>query len=111
MKEAAYKALYPTIRPAWKELTYESLSEAGQKPRLEYHPASIPSVRPNVRMHVSVSHDGGYIFSSVLAEDEMTRSVSISSIVNEILMNAAEHFLTSLPVHQRPGANPINKNR
>ncbi|EAU84730.2 hypothetical protein CC1G_00249 [Coprinopsis cinerea okayama7 len=37
VKEAAYKALYPTVRPTWKELTYTSLN-SGIKPSLSYQP-------------------------------------------------------------------------
>ncbi|EGO01972.1 hypothetical protein SERLA73DRAFT_50034 [Serpula lacrymans var. lacrymans S7.3] len=73
VKEAAYKALYP-VRPTWKELTYRSLVD-GVKPTLMYDPGASQS--PNSggstkvwpgKLHVSVSHDGDYVFASVLAE-------------------------------------------
>ncbi|PAV21077.1 4 -phosphopantetheinyl transferase [Pyrrhoderma noxium] len=40
VKEAAYKALYPTIRPTWKELSYHSFSSdfPGSKPSLIFNP-------------------------------------------------------------------------
>ncbi|KAG1755767.1 4'-phosphopantetheinyl transferase superfamily [Suillus lakei] len=56
VKEAAYKALYPT-RPTWKEITYSSLNGVtGAKPTLMD------------KLHVSVSHDGDYIYAQVIAE-------------------------------------------
>ncbi|KIJ69984.1 hypothetical protein HYDPIDRAFT_104653 [Hydnomerulius pinastri MD-312] len=68
VKEAAYKALYP-LKPTWKELTYTSFDpRTGSKPVLVFHPilGSSSSVHP--MLHVSVSHDGEYIFANVLAE-------------------------------------------
>ncbi|KDQ64833.1 hypothetical protein JAAARDRAFT_117055 [Jaapia argillacea MUCL 33604] len=68
VKEAAYKALYPTFRPSWKDLTYRSL-EGLRKPSLEYRPLSRDDDAKVIRnMHVSVSHDGEYVFTTVLAE-------------------------------------------
>jgi len=67
-KEAAYKALYPTVKPTWKQLTYRSL-RASAKPTLEYHPI-VEDDQNNVgKLHVSVSHDGAYIFASVVVEN------------------------------------------
>ncbi|KAH7924923.1 4'-phosphopantetheinyl transferase [Leucogyrophana mollusca] len=71
VKEAAYKALYP-IRPTWKELTFTSMIN-GVKPSLLYHPSARPSASSDASgnvgaLHVSVSHDGEYVFASVLAE-------------------------------------------
>ncbi|KAF9498409.1 4'-phosphopantetheinyl transferase [Pleurotus eryngii] len=63
VKEAAYKALYPMFRPTWKELTYRSLTD-GRKPEVIYHCDSATSIS----LHVSVSHDGEYVFATVLAE-------------------------------------------
>ncbi|KAI0771920.1 4'-phosphopantetheinyl transferase [Trametes elegans] len=67
VKEAAYKAIFPHARPTWKEFTLQSLSNDGlRKPLLEYHPS-----RPNVSswgFHISVSHDGDYVFATVLVE-------------------------------------------
>ena len=66
MKEAAYKALYPTSRPTWKELSYHGVDRiAKQKPGLEYTPRITGEP---VKLHVSVSHDGDYVFTTVLAE-------------------------------------------
>ncbi|KAF8192541.1 4'-phosphopantetheinyl transferase superfamily, partial [Pholiota molesta] len=68
VKEAAYKAMYPVVRPTWKEITYNGLSAMGRKPLVEYHPTS-PDLRNKIgRTHVSVSHDGDYVFSTVLVE-------------------------------------------
>ncbi|KAG9317539.1 4'-phosphopantetheinyl transferase [Chiua virens] len=70
VKEAAYKALYP-LRPTWKELTYTTFDpQTGSKPVLVFHPNSdvtMSNQRP--KLHVSVSHDGEYIFAHVVAED------------------------------------------
>ncbi|KAF8897475.1 4'-phosphopantetheinyl transferase superfamily [Infundibulicybe gibba] len=62
VKEAAYKAVYPTARPTWKELTYNGLAGEGTKPSLVYETGDVG------RIHVSVSHDGDYVFASVLVE-------------------------------------------
>lgn len=67
VKEAAYKALYPAARPTWKELTYCGLA-GGNKPVLQYHPSTASAVEKVGRIHVSVSHDGEYVFSSVHVE-------------------------------------------
>ncbi|KAG2146766.1 4'-phosphopantetheinyl transferase superfamily [Suillus clintonianus] len=67
VKEAAYKALYP-IRPTWKEISYSSFNGAtGAKPTLVYHPVR-DDVGPANKLHVSVSHDGDYIYAQVIAE-------------------------------------------
>jgi len=67
VKEAAYKALYP-IRPTWKEVTYSSFNAATHaKPTLVYRPVH-DNVTPAHKLHVSVSHDGDYIFAQVIAE-------------------------------------------
>ncbi|EJF62931.1 4'-phosphopantetheinyl transferase [Dichomitus squalens LYAD-421 SS1] len=66
IKEAAYKAVFP-LRPTWKNFTYHSLSADGQrKPWLEYH-SDAPG-RDLGKIHASVSHDGDYVFTTVLAE-------------------------------------------
>jgi holo-[acyl-carrier protein] synthase len=67
VKEAAYKALYPVVKPTWKELTYLRLREA--KPTLEYCPMARDERSRVAKMHASVSHDGAYVFASVLAEN------------------------------------------
>ncbi|EJD01323.1 4'-phosphopantetheinyl transferase [Fomitiporia mediterranea MF3/22] len=69
VKEAAYKALYP-VRPTWKELSYLSFGNPVPdcKPSLLYEPAS-PSTNDQIgKLHVSVSHDGEYVVSTVIAE-------------------------------------------
>lgn len=68
MKEAVYKAVYPTIKPTWKEFSYRGLQD-GLKPLLLYHPYVQSEGRKLGDIHVSVSHDGEYIFASVLVED------------------------------------------
>jgi holo-[acyl-carrier protein] synthase len=71
VKEAAYKAMFPVVRPTWKDLTYHGakVADDGQwlKPSLTYRPpaSSIPVIG---RIHVSVSHDGDYVYASVLVE-------------------------------------------
>ncbi|KAG2369869.1 4'-phosphopantetheinyl transferase [Suillus spraguei] len=67
VKEAVYKALYP-IRPAWKEVTYLSFNGVtGEKPTLVYRPIH-HDVGPAIKLHVSVSHDGDYVYAQVIAE-------------------------------------------
>lgn len=67
VKEAAYKALYP-IRPTWKEVTYLSFNgTTGVKPTLVYCPVR-NDVGPANKLHVSVSHDGDYVYAQVIAE-------------------------------------------
>ncbi|KJA30016.1 hypothetical protein HYPSUDRAFT_60851 [Hypholoma sublateritium FD-334 SS-4] len=69
VKESAYKAMYPIVRPTWKEITYSSFGSAGQKPRIEYHPISPDLAKKIGQKHVSVSHDGDYVYSTVLIEE------------------------------------------
>lgn len=68
VKEAAYKALYHVVRPTWKELTYKGLRN-GTKPSLEYTPEILDLNKKVGKIYVSVSHDGEYVFASVLVED------------------------------------------
>ncbi|KLO16336.1 4'-phosphopantetheinyl transferase [Schizopora paradoxa] len=72
VKEAAYKAIYPHAKPTWKDFTYRSVDteRAASKPQLFYHPSSGGSKGTEWRFHVSVSHDGEYVFSNVLVEDQ-----------------------------------------
>ena len=63
VKEAAYKALFPNYKPTWKELSVSKEPGDGGKPRLRFEKFE------NVRLHVSVSHDGEYTVANVLAED------------------------------------------
>jgi holo-[acyl-carrier protein] synthase len=67
VKEAAYKALYPAHVATWKELTYRSLHE-GTRPSLVLQSVRLQQQIVDVKLHVSVSHDGDYVFASVVAE-------------------------------------------
>ncbi|CAE6537224.1 unnamed protein product [Rhizoctonia solani] len=60
IKESAYKALYPVYKPTWKDLTF--LTHESKKPVLTFHS------NKEIRLHASVSHDGEYVFATVLAE-------------------------------------------
>jgi len=64
LKEATYKAVYPTLRPTWKDVSYHPLGalEAGSKPSMSYES------QPGLTLHCSVSHDGDYVFATVLVE-------------------------------------------
>ncbi|KAI0751418.1 4'-phosphopantetheinyl transferase [Daedaleopsis nitida] len=67
VKEAAYKAVFPALRPTWRDFTFHSLSDDGtRKPFLEYHPNGQENVLGTV--HASVSHDGDYVYTTVLVE-------------------------------------------
>ncbi|KAI0092835.1 4'-phosphopantetheinyl transferase [Irpex rosettiformis] len=69
LKEAAYKAMFPHVQPTWKELTYSKLNaERLLKPALEYTPFQVTQNKIG-RIHCSVSHDGEYVFTSVLVEE------------------------------------------
>jgi len=70
VKEATYKALYPVVKPMWKELSYRGMgpSRDGAKPSLIYEPNTIDDTKKVGRIHVSVSHDGDYVLASVLVE-------------------------------------------
>lgn len=63
MKEAAYKALYPVIKPTWKDLTFGG-DYVGSKPclRLATDKGSVVGA-----LFASVSHDGEYVMASVIA--------------------------------------------
>ncbi|KAB5593638.1 Holo-[acyl-carrier-protein] synthase [Ceratobasidium theobromae] len=62
IKESAYKALYPTYRLHWKDLTF--LAKNNNKPILQ----PSPNTCKGVTLHASVSHDGEYVFATVVAE-------------------------------------------
>ncbi|KAK0206474.1 4'-phosphopantetheinyl transferase [Desarmillaria ectypa] len=65
-KEAAYKAMYPTVKPSWKDFSFRSLGQesSGSKPSLFYRS---PYLDISVgEIHSSISHDGEYVFASVL---------------------------------------------
>lgn len=65
VKEAAYKALYPSIRLTWKDLAFIR-ENASPKPVLNLESPKLDN--PHLKMHASVSHDGEYIVAQVLAE-------------------------------------------
>ncbi|KAI0356578.1 4'-phosphopantetheinyl transferase [Trametes cingulata] len=67
VKEATYKAMYPTAQPTWKQLIFHSPGKDGsRKPTLEYL-SDAPETRP-WRLHASVSHDGEYVVATVIVE-------------------------------------------
>jgi holo-[acyl-carrier protein] synthase len=69
--------MYPVVRPTWKEITYNGLSPMGRKPLVEYHPTS-PDLRNKIgRTHVSVSHDGDYVSSTVLVEGTVLHNIEL----------------------------------
>jgi len=71
VKEAFYKAAYPHVVPTWKEVSYKSHNPTLKaKPALEYQPESPESAGKIGAIHVSVSHDGEYVYSSVLVEGQ-----------------------------------------
>lgn len=60
--------MYPTVRASWKEISYRGLSTQGQKPVVSYHPFLAENREKIGKMHVSVSHDGDYVYSTVYIE-------------------------------------------
>ncbi len=65
--------MYPTVRPTWKEITYSSFGPTGEKPYIKYHPVSSDLRGKFGQKHVSVSHDGDYVYSTVLIEGALLR--------------------------------------
>ena len=70
VKEAAYKAVYPNAKPTWKDFTYCGLghSHPGSKPLLLFKPTEEMPLTSQWKFHVSVSHDGDFVMSSVVVE-------------------------------------------
>ena len=73
-KEAAYKALYPVVKPTWKDLVVRKLEK---KPILEFSPSflsnsslqhSFDGSLDQLKMHLSVSHDGDLMVAYVVVE-------------------------------------------
>lgn len=62
VKEAAYKALSPLYKPTWKHLTVSKVPGGRGKPSITFEGFV------EVKLHVSVSHDGEYTVANVLAE-------------------------------------------
>jgi hypothetical protein len=67
--------MYPVVKASWKEFTYEKNSG---KPTLRYDPILHANRHKIGRTHVSVSHDGDYVYSSVLIEGNFCHSVRMS---------------------------------
>lgn len=66
-KEAAYKALYPTLRLRWSDLAVSKRN--GKKPCLFFSSGGRYSGADDaVRLHLSVSHDEDFVVSFVVAE-------------------------------------------
>ncbi|GAA5824354.1 hypothetical protein JCM5353_007038 [Sporobolomyces roseus] len=73
-KEAAYKALYPHVKPTWKDLVVKKLEK---KPILEFSPLflssstarhSLDSALDQLKIHLSVSHVGDMMVAYVVVE-------------------------------------------
>ncbi|KAG8685713.1 hypothetical protein FRC08_012951 [Ceratobasidium sp. 394] len=65
VKESAYKALYPHYRLQWKQVNFLPPSDHN-KPILSFNDPA--GAYDRLKLHASVSHDGEYIFATVLAE-------------------------------------------
>ncbi|GAA5926068.1 holo-ACP synthase [Sporobolomyces koalae] len=71
-KEAAYKALYPRIQATWKDLV---VTKVDRKPCLDFSNTLVERSnlqaqrdRDRLKLHLSVSHDGGFMTAYVVAE-------------------------------------------
>jgi len=98
VKEAAYKALYPDVKPTWKELTYLGLSSNGKKPTLSYGSSSQDSGGKFSSIHVSVSHDGDYTVAYVIVERRLHSSHQFFFLLTSIRVvhRQSEHWTTDL---------------
>lgn len=67
--------MYPVVKVSWKEFTYEKNSG---KPTLRYDPILDVNRHKIGRTHVSVSHDGDYVYSSVLIEGNLCHFVNLN---------------------------------
>ncbi|KZW03966.1 4'-phosphopantetheinyl transferase [Exidia glandulosa HHB12029] len=65
LKEAAYKALYPTAKLTWKDLSV--IRNEGGKPSLALASTLQSSLKVGA-IHCSVSHDGDYVLAMVAIE-------------------------------------------
>lgn len=76
-KEAAYKALFPSLRLRWSDLhlVKDNGAQASPKPRLvfsdEFRDRTENQASDGIKMHLSISHDGDYIAAFVVAESPM----------------------------------------
>ncbi|GAA5950574.1 hypothetical protein JCM3765_000535 [Sporobolomyces pararoseus] len=68
-KEAAYKALYPHYRLTWKDLI---VAKRDKKPQLNFSQQFLLQNRSldDIKMHLSVSHDGDMMVAYVVVEKE-----------------------------------------
>lgn len=66
MKEAAYKALFPTIKVSWKQLSFTKLP-GNPKPVLKVD-TELDGLDFLGDLHASISHDGEYVVAYVIAE-------------------------------------------
>ena len=73
--------MYPIVKASWKEFTYEKISG---KPTLRYDPILHVNRDKIGRTHVSVSHDGDYVYSSVLIEGSFFLSLCENLLLNEV---------------------------
>ncbi|GAA5979650.1 hypothetical protein JCM5350_003794 [Sporobolomyces pararoseus] len=71
-KEAAYKALYPHYRMTWKDLV---VSKRDKKPQLDFSQPFLSQNRnlDDIKMHLSISHDGDMMVAYVVAEKDRER--------------------------------------
>ncbi|CAH7676164.1 4'-phosphopantetheinyl transferase superfamily [Phakopsora pachyrhizi] len=76
VKEAAYKAIYPTYKPTWKQLSFLKLKGIilsdnnntidNPKPILLFHPED--DIENSIlKLHASISHDGNNTLAFVVA--------------------------------------------
>lgn len=89
IKEATYKAIYHAVKPTWKELSYRTIEGQGSKPFLIYEPLDIAEAVKLGRLHASVSHDGDYVFATVIAE------------AREDALSHVSRYLNLQPLHER----------
>jgi len=67
VKEAVYKAVYPSLKPTWQDFTLRKCA-GNPKPDLVYHPGD-DALSPRLgRIHTSASHDQDYVFATVIVE-------------------------------------------
>src|SRR5712671_1486803 len=67
VKESIYKAVYPTLKPTWKDFTLRKCARS-PKPDLVYHPRDDLLSSRLGQIHTSASHDRDYVFATVVVE-------------------------------------------
>jgi len=76
--------MYPVVKPTWKQITYRGLTNQRQKPSIQYTPYT--SDAPKIgRTHVSVSHDGEYVYSTVIIEGVHPQAHNLESVFNIVI--------------------------